>query len=123
MMIKSAMVAVSAVMLLAPSSSAMAPVETHGGFGGVHIDVWGSGTHVKSVRAWAKGATRGERFRAYVIHAHSETRENLSGWRLAKRHGGMHSVTWAPHADYRSGSLLCVESSKRRAAPCATIHS
>ncbi|MYW62549.1 hypothetical protein GTY65_00405 [Streptomyces sp. SID8379] len=121
MVIKSALAAAAAVMVVTPSSSATVPAETHGGYGGVHIDVWGESTHVKSVRAWAKGPVKGERFRAYVIHAHSETRENLSGWRLAKRHGGMHSVTWSPHTDYRHGSLLCVESNKKRAKPCADI--
>ncbi|MET9427880.1 MULTISPECIES: hypothetical protein [unclassified Streptomyces] len=90
---------------------------------GVHVDVRGSGLHVKSAGGYVDGHTTHEA-RLFVIRPNG-SRYNLTGWKDGKlAEAGMTKLTmwdWKLNKSFPHKTRICLQVEGRSGRPCVTI--
>ncbi|SDK15057.1 hypothetical protein [Streptomyces indicus] len=123
-LIKTALTAAGAVLLLAPASAASVPMSGSDTDDAVSIYVKGEGLHVDSVTASSE--RDGGTFRIYAHTGSAATMDHVTGWKRAKNESfGMTRISsahWKLNRRFPDGTWLCAQSSALSGNPCIKVH-
>ncbi|WP_338704090.1 hypothetical protein V2W30_40065 (plasmid) [Streptomyces sp. Q6] len=123
--IKAAVTAASAVLLLAPASSS-APMSGSDTEQSVSISVKGRGLHVDSIIVSSDKQRNGEAFRVYRHTGYAANQAYVTRWKKAEfvdagmTHFSM--TSWKINKNFADGTWLCAESAESSGNPCIKVH-
>ncbi|WP_338693083.1 hypothetical protein V2W30_01945 [Streptomyces sp. Q6] len=124
--IKAGLTAVSALLLLAPASSASAPMSGDDTDGSVSLYVDGKGLHVDTITVMSDKQRNGERFRVYSHTGSAAGIVDETRWKTAKFHSyGLTKIaeaSWKINRNFADGTWLCATAAKSDGNPCIKVH-
>ncbi|MEU8960069.1 hypothetical protein AB0C93_37915 [Streptomyces sp. NPDC048518] len=122
--IKAAVSASTAVLLMAPASSASVPMSADDTHEGVTISVKGRGLHVDRIAVMSGKIRRGERFLVYRHEGTESTMSNVTRWKTARRVSGERytRASWKIDRRFPDGTWLCAAAKKASGNPCIKVH-
>ncbi|CAM5619168.1 hypothetical protein SGLAM104S_03082 [Streptomyces glaucescens] len=123
--IKSAITTAAALLLLAPSASAAAPMSARDTSEAVTISVKGQGLHVDAITVTSSRHRNSEAFRVYRHTGSAAAKSNVTRWKTARFHtAGMTrfaAASWKVNAKFLHGTWLCAVASKSSGNPCIRV--
>jgi hypothetical protein len=124
--IKSAITAAAALLLLAPSASAAAPMSAKDTSEEVTISVKGQGLHVDTITVTSSRQRTSDALRVYRHTGSAATQSNVTRWKKARFHkAGMTrfaAASWKVNRTFPHGTWLCAVARKSSGNPCIRIH-
>ncbi|MFE1117796.1 hypothetical protein [Streptomyces rochei] len=120
--IKPAFTAAAALLLLAPSASAAAPMSAKNTSEDVTISVKGQDLHVDTITVTSSRQRNGEAIRVYRHTGSAAAQSNVTRWKAARyQAAGMPrfaAASWKVNAKFANRTWLCAAARKSSGNPC-----